>query len=980
MRMSITFRVFITGLIFFSLNTARAQNTYVASGDLSLKTKQMSIVPGGLVSNVVRVINSTKKKSEFTLSINTPAGFQMIGQQIKTLQLEPNDTLFLPIRVLFSSEILTEKAQTILISLHHSRRIIATENWVITPLLKSAWSASVSENKIVLPIEKEKVPFKLKVINSGMLKEAFTINAALPENICFISESGEVIDQELVKFHLRPFADTTIHYWIKFQNSESALSETEQKPKEYKIRMKVISDGHLNTNHKSWSTNIDIKRLSETFKENQSPRLTLPLVIEFKAYDMMNDNPYGALSLYGSKNFRNERFLSYYMQTNFTNRFIKPNSYLPQYFNVNYKSKFYGAEIGRINQNNGGASIGGQGGRLWGSYGKHTLAVLYLESPFQHVAKKTFDAMGAEYHYSSKKLEGEAYFQAKDNISRKVKSEFFGGNVSYKFLKTHSIMLSGTMSNELHAWKPDSAFSTSGFGYKINYNGSYSKFRYSFSYNNSSPTHIAMRGAKNITTRGSYRINPNNNVIVSYSQYGSKPQYYAQGELISRNFNQQQDFYRIGYQFRGDMADVGVEPIHQISAFDLFKSRATGINLDYRLKDFQGFKFSTNIYAGYTSIVPSNDAALFVGRIRNSLRFQQYSLQLRYYYGPSYYQELLNYRENNILSNRFGASFNFTQPLLHNRLIIEFSSIYNYSTHNKQSILTARPELFYYLQSNIRLGVYTRYSSTSFQMDHATIENDAEIPKDNYTTGRAEFGFSLKIDLNAPISRRRYFDLSIVTFKDLEGTGTMELGDPGIGNIWVRLEKIDDLANNEAIVVKSGQVLEAITDKNGKAVFSNIQIGNYRVSMTPIGNAGSRFETRVYEVLVTGNQTEYYSMDRGAKAVGRLVLDRAQYSLAKHFPLSGIRVTAKRTDGQEFNTLTDENGNYNLFLPKGQYIISINEAIFGAKFELMNNNVSIDIIHEQETVYINFTATEQARKIKIQKPLNNNSPNSKEEK
>ena len=53
------------------------------------------------------------------------------------------------------------------------------------------------------------------------------------------------------------------------------------------------------------------------------------------------------------------------------------------------------------------------------------------------------------------------------------------------------------------------------------------------------------------------------------------------------------------------------------------------------------------------------------------------------------------------------------------------------------------------------------------------------------------------------------------------------------------------------------------------------------------------------------------------------------------------------------------------------YRIAINENVFGQNFQLQQNNIPIEIIHQNEIVTINFIARERTRQIRIQQPGNN---------
>jgi hypothetical protein len=968
---------FLIMLLALSPKDMLAQEEFVSTGGpLVLRSRQAQVKPGDLVSNVVRVVNTTGRRGEFGLRILPPAGWQVVGPLERTFTMAAADTFYFPVRIVALSQIQRNEPQIVSVSMLQFRNVIANENWVIVPDLRSDWSATVSRKQIITSSDADTAKIHLNVINTGDIPELFLLETSTGSKIQLINERDQVITESLFRFRLLPLQDTVLTFNLRFVNDEESVRPTTIGPSNIpsRMRLELSTEPQSGIQPKAWSSNIDIKQLDFEWMENPSAFRTLPLTLQFQAYNILDENAYGDLSLYGFNSFSPETSLSYYFQSNFISNYLNPKAFLGQYLQVNFASKYFGVDVGNISQSTDGANFSGEGARVYGVYQNHYLSAAVMQNP--GIFDDTFQRRGlaSEYKYSSKNFSAGAFGQLRENEIQKTDEWVGGANVNYRFLQTQNVRASVIMSSQTHNWNPDSVFEVNALGYHLNYSGSFNKFNYGALYSSFAPGHIVRPGNENIGSSLGYRINRNHSLRASFSQNKTETKYYLRGQLLDYDYTRLRQYYKLSYMFSGRWSDMSFQPTYQVMQDRFINHTFSGFDMDYRVREFYGFRFFSNTTAGYTHLPDFELDPFFTARLRASIRYSRYSLNLRYFYGPFYTNELLRFSETGTNMSRFGAGFDFDNQFFNGLFSLRFSSLYNYTTTNNQHSASIRPELFYFPQVGLRFGVYARFFGISSEMDERFVLPDIDTEGVAYASSRFEFGFSIKKDLNVPISGRRYFDLTILVFSDISGTGKKQSGDPGLRDMWVRLQAADPIAGDGRTITQ-GAVFEALTNRDGEAWFANIPSGNYVVTIIPVAQAASRHEARTYEIMVSDDRTVYLSIDRGARVSGSIILDRDQYTRAEFFPVGSIRITATDEEGQKFSTLTSESGQYNLYLPKGRYTISLNEDIFSDKFDLQQNNVSVEILFEQEVVTVNFVAKERARQIRIQQPDNDGQDN-----
>jgi hypothetical protein len=106
---------------------------------------------------------------------------------------------------------------------------------------------------------------------------------------------------------------------------------------------------------------------------------------------------------------------------------------------------------------------------------------------------------------------------------------------------------------------------------------------------------------------------------------------------------------------------------------------------------------------------------------------------------------------------------------------------------------------------------------------------------------------------------------------------------------------------------------------------------------------------------------------KGIKLTGSIVLQKDRFSgLQSSVDLSRILVTATDSSGKVRQCITDKNGEYVLYLPPGDFSLSMDESILGKSFVVLKNNSELTL-QGVESYNYNFYIIEKKRKVNIKK-------------
>jgi len=415
-----------------------------------------------------------------------------------------------------------------------------------------------------------------------------------------------------------------------------------------------------------------------------------------------------------------------------------------------------------------------------------------------------------------------------------------------------------------------------------------------------------------------------------------------------------------------------VQPQFTMYKSNMLDANTAGVSFEYRTRFNSQTSFFSTVFAGQNSF-PSHQHIdpIFVSNIRLSMRYKSFNANLRYYYGPFYLNEQLIYVNSLENPQRLFAMVNHDKWFAKNRMRLNINFNYNYTTRQGRHQLVTRPELFYYSKNRFEFSAYANYllyANAQYERESAIISGspvvntDYLVPAD--VISRIEFGFGVKFNINVPAGLERNYRANMVVFRDQNGNGVKDTGEPGYENMLIRVTPMSANFTDDEMMFQQNEIYELITNGDGEVRYNHLPKGNYKIESIPLVAAEGWFSGNEFYKYIEGNQTIYIPLSKGARLSGGIFVERDAHSDDRAILLGGIRVTAvNQLSGESHSSLTDKFGNYSIYLPNGDYIISINEGAVGTRYQFIENNIPISVKNSGENYNVGFYLVEKKRQI-----------------
>lgn len=938
---------------------------------MQLRDAQSEVAPGSVAGNILKIVNNTPRAQTLTLSVLAPAGWQVPGNAQRNFTLNPSDSIFLPIRVIAHQG--RQEAQQVAIYLNQGTRTISSLSWYVQTRLHSSWSARLTTQKQYFLPGQDTTSFWIRLTNSGDLTENLRMQLQPDPGLAIWNPITQLENQALAWNILLPAGkDTLFPIVVKKISPHDAEPFSRNQQETHSCRI-VIKSATLAQTPKTWTGRIEFVQAQYMAQDQPASRDQIPLTLEWNTYDLLSDQAFSSLALYGNTVLPNEHHLNYYIQSSFSSPYLNPSSYFGEYFFASYQTPLWGVEAGNTGHNFEGASLSGQGIKLSGQYENHKLLASWMRSP-RLLDPAIQEGFSTEYGYTDDTWRGRIFFMNRDNSFQQSLHRIVATSLSTSLIPRHHLHFTAGFSQEKHTSLTDSTFITPGWGYRAILNGGFNQLSYSVSHNFSSPAYLIYRGINILGSQATYRLTSHQQLGFQFQYYHYAPNLYFRGQEVEHSLRNQKISAKIRYLQHSGHSTFIISPGFYKQEGDYLNSQTTGADLEYLQSSIFRLRMNTSVFFGFTQLPESEDDPFFVAQWRSSWRFDPFTLNLRYFYGPYLINDLRMFAQSGRSTNRLLASLYWEQQYLNKRLSLSVNNNFNYATRNQQYSFSTRPELYYWAQPGLRLGTYLRY----FLLGSSTEANPRvpglQVGNDDFFAQSTEFGLNLRMDIPIAVSRKKYFSLEATIFRDNTSTGSYAPGDLLLENVLVRLQVLPT-ADENGIASKT-QFYEALSDKRGNAVFKNLPTGNYLLSLIPLEHAS--FAAKSFEINLLSDQRMYFAIDRGARLNGSIIIQQDRYTQLQHLPLAGIRITASDSNGQRYATLTDSQGRFNLFLPPGKFTLSMDERILGNTLSLQKNHIELEVKNDREILTVNFVMIERGREIRIQTPNNNNSPPDRE--
>ncbi|HON19000.1 MAG TPA: OmpA family protein, partial [Salinivirgaceae bacterium] len=894
--------------------------------------------------------------------------WSFMGEPTHMVVLDPGETKLIPIRISAYKKTIGDIGYSIVASLKdNTGKTFKNAYFYVNVPRESKIHFQALERNIYLDPVLKQARFSLYFSNLGNVDELLYIRFYLPSTLEMDGSSDNFYKDE---FLLAPTRDTMVHYYVKLTNSPEAYEI-----KDHRIR---IDAGNKDTTFK---TTIWAKRLESRYSL-EIPMSDRLLVVEFSMLNLFSqyDPIYeGAIwgNIHGKKNLNVEYFFRS-IGANFYHG--KPLEYSRTYLRTRYKQ--YQLNVGDISQATFTSSFG-KGAQFILNEKKISIDIAAsrnLSSNADNFGIITRTGFYKNVNFSL----NYGYQRKKESFLESVP----GVGISFPFLKHYHFGTEiGYAMSEFYT--ETQTIKRQGLGTNTTFNIDYPRLRWNWRLTHGDNDFVGYaRGKTNIVSDFILRFNNSSNFLSgNYSGYNQKNINLNETEnsrlknithTILIKYNQQLDnqltfSYGTWLDYRGGNSFYRFNPddwfavqTSMVYTSLRYRTQGTPMNLFFEIRGGPSYIIDySREFNGVEIPGIDNRKQIYPNLFASSLFFfRNLNLGLQYYHGPytlnQYYS--LFYSSFQSRAVRLTAAYN----RFFFRKIIEYNmrGSYNYEISTKANRIGLNNEI----TARFGQGWTTSFGNTiGFQ---STFDRQTE---NKYRYQNLYFELRIRKEFGFGQPSFKYHKLEIVFYKDLNGNGRIDAGEPGVDNVLVSIDKDYLLADSLYGTHRLGEfyAMEFLSDLNGKVTYQNIPTGFYTIKYMPVGGTLDKF--------VTENSSTQVYLDRDKvieipfveknKIFGQIIMNRSKLSNLGNIDISNIKVTATDTRGRMYSTLTDKNGKFVIYVPNiEKYIVSINN-IFREHFELEQNSFEVQL-NGYKQFELTFIFTEKQRRINFAQNIN----------
>ncbi len=918
-------------------------------------------IDDGISSNILKIHNNTTKHRKFNLRTVGPVNWMSMGSAERIIDIAPEDSAFIPVRVIPQDRVMGGEVVRFKSSLYNEGMLISTADWIIETETVHKWSARILKEDTHFFHDSDSTTVSVYFKNDGNINERFNLDF-YPSRLLQITDHSR---QE--SFTLGVGRDTTIGVSVKLKDEEQNAVKLYEKAKrsydKYSLKIKAQVAGQKAN---PWQRSATFTKAKTEYKENKMKWEHLPLTIDFQTYDILSENPYASLGLYGIKYFDVDRYLSYNFQ--FLGATGENASLQANYQNVFYHSRRLQIELGDIaNRHLGGISMQGKGAMIRTVLGgQHAFSGLYTRSS-RLLENNRIRNYSFEYAFDAKKhhFASNVYYQNQRNVIEMYTRSLAGIHMSARPFKDQQLSLQADMSQTRYGW-PTNTDTIAGYNVIASYNGRFFKvLNLGANYQFSSPDFVSYAGAENIKAFLNMSIKDNQGVMGHYINRKYSPHVYNYTGLVQSGLRSHQEEAKLSYRYRN--GKQGLSFFSQYNDFTIpdYHLMWYGGGLDYinTISLYSRFNTSLSIWRNKLDVLPDDYTSI---HFRMSLRQRNLRLSALYYYGARYMMDHINYAESLEVPRSYFVNANYELWMGQKKnVLMDVGANFNYRSTIGRLQVSARPNLEYYVSQGFKLKGYANI--VLFNQEERIYElNNEDIINPSFTGSRFEMGLGFVKDIGLPMSRKNNFDIKFVAFCDDNGNGVKDANEEVIPNMLIVATELTEARHVDFSSYEG--TLEVITNENGEAALLNIDKGNYKIETHPLQKLQSWYSDRNFSLAVLEDKTVYLPQAKGGKIYGSIQLEVGNYTrFERDISVENIRVSATDSAGMVYSCLTDKNGAFILNAPMGTYKISVNEELFSGAFELADNNMVVSIDNRFSEKQQNFFVKEKERKIVITK-------------
>lgn len=948
----------------------------------TFRKDQIQIEQGELASNILKIENTGDEPQKLYMQMTYPDQWKSLSLLGTVYTVAPKDSIFLPCMII-PKGVINGNTKYIITSILFAEdgTQLSNNSFMVSTKKVIRWEISATPTKKIYFKNNENITnFGLNIFNQGNFDQEiiYTLDE-LRDDVMIMDTNENIIKNPSYNLKLGAWQDTTFNYKLRYLQGKRNYrkldvdahipGKTGGERKFSLLARTTEPKSSSSTNRYSRNEKINFVKLANDKKLKGSGGNIFPLIVEANANNLFRDQTTMNLNLRGFKYFDNKDLLIYS-----TNLFYSTNYYSSRFLDgaqayAGYFMDKGNVQIGTINGGIAGVLNAGKG--IKGEYDvikNHRVGAFYVRSPnlFSYSPRHAYGATHSFKLKTGKKVESFVGRSMDNNTG--LAANVIGSRTSFLLQNKHNITVN------VNASLRDENSSNGviqEFGYltQIGYSSVFfdrklttgANFMYSSPKFGQANNERILFNARNIVSlKNDWKININNSLFENRfsPRFGDNQKPYAvtsiSNQVIFSNFQklgrmQPGLYYYVDNQVRSDIHRRGIS---------------------FRYGDFSllnNFRYSINVLAGYNKDIRRPDLDnYFSAQVSSLFNYRNLSLNTFYNYGPNSPtgQNLLS--ERGINPQLFRASVQHQHVLKNDHFVIETSANYNYYSPFNQHSAGVYPAIYLFTDSGWRFKAifgynFSRSQYRSFVQNYPGRETSAPATTSNQNYN---FGINIRKEFGIPIPwmNSTNFNVKFSTFLDLNGNGLKDKNEIPLENIVLRIGSD-----------------EVITNKAGEATMQNVKGQSYPLLAFSLDNLSGWFPKEIDSLDITEDGTYFIPFVRGVKVQGQVVVNREKVgaSTIKELDLTNIKITAQSSKSEDDNnsnskdkvyeTLTDYHGKFELYLPYGDYSISMDESILGGKYKLLDNNIELDLNESLENIYVSFYIMEKRRKVSIKK-------------
>lgn len=231
-----------------------------------------------------------------------------------------------------------------------------------------------------------------------------------------------------------------------------------------------------------------------------------------------------------------------------------------------------------------------------------------------------------------------------------------------------------------------------------------------------------------------------------------------------------------------------------------------------------------------------------------------------------------------------------------------------------------------------------------------------------YSSTYFELTIRKSFDFNQP--RIKFYNYKAIYYKDLNGNRIHDANEPGISQVLSDIKRANPQADTENPNY-NGEFYtnNLISNPEGIIEYNNIPEGDYLMKYSPQNLNIGTFETEYVEkeFKIDRDTIMHIPFIERNKLFGKITLNRTKHSALGEIPINNIKIIVEGNE-KTYSTLTDKDGNFELYIPVADYYKVKITNIFREHFNLRQEYYIVKF-NGYKQFELSFDFDEKERKI-----------------